>query len=249
VSWRILSPIIIVAGALVLIALERRFPYRPGQRLLRAGLWTDLLLYAFAQSYVLGLLIDHGARALPRLGWVTAWPPALQLAFFIVLHDLYIYGFHRLQHRVPLLWRIHEAHHSGRDVDWLSGARSHPLEILINQTIEFVPMSVLGAAPGVIAAKLALDVVWGMYIHSNVDARRTILSYVLNGPELHRWHHATDVIDVNFATKLALWDWLLGTSYHPAGRKPEGYGLVGAEMFPAGYLGQLTFAFRRRARL
>jgi sterol desaturase/sphingolipid hydroxylase (fatty acid hydroxylase superfamily) len=247
VHWQLLSPIVVVAGALTLVALERRFPYRPGQRFFRAGFWDDLLLYAFAQSYVLGLLIDRVGVALPRLGWVASWPPALQLGFFIVLHDLYIYGFHRLQHRVPWLWRIHEAHHSGRDVDWLSGARSHALEILINQTVEFVPMIVLGAHPGVIAAKLALDVVWGMYIHSNVDARRTRLSYVLNGPELHRWHHATDVLDVNFATKLACWDWLFGTAYPPAGRKPRSYGLAGVEDFPKGYLRQLAFAFRRRA--
>ena len=39
----------------------------------------------------------------------------------------------------PLLWRMHEAHHATADVDWLSGARSHALEILINQTIEFAP--------------------------------------------------------------------------------------------------------------
>jgi hypothetical protein len=40
------------------------------------------------------------------------------------------------------------------DVDWLSGARSHALEILINQTIEFAPIVLLGAAPEVALIKL-----------------------------------------------------------------------------------------------
>ena len=254
-SWRLGSSLVIVAGALGIVALERRWPYRAGQRLLREGFWSDLLLYGLAQSFVLGWVIGHIAAALDRatglhrLGLVTGWPVAAQLAFFIVLHDLYIYGFHRLQHRVPLLWRIHEAHHSGRDVDWLSGARSHALEILVNQTIEFAPMMLLGAHPGVIAMKLALDAVWGMYIHSNVDARRTRLSYLFNGPELHRWHHATDVVDVNFATKLALWDWLFGTAYLPPGEKPRSYGLIGAAHFPRGYFRQQAFALRRWHRL
>jgi sterol desaturase/sphingolipid hydroxylase (fatty acid hydroxylase superfamily) len=35
----------------------------------------------------------------------------------------------RLQHRSPLLWRIHEAHHSVEDIDWVAGSRSHALEI------------------------------------------------------------------------------------------------------------------------
>src|SRR5262249_45770134 len=151
--WRVLSPVIIVVSALILIALERRYPYDPRQRLLRAGLWDDLLGYALIQSYLLGLVISHltacldGATGLSRLHLVGGWPVAGQLAFFILTHDLYIYLFHRLQHHVPLLWRIHEAHHATVDVDWLSGARSHALEILINQTIEFAPLVLLGAAP------------------------------------------------------------------------------------------------------
>ena len=68
--------------------------------------------------------LDRGT-GLSRLHLVSDWPLWVQLVFFIVTHDLYIYLFHRLQHRVPLLWRIHEAHHSGRQVDFLSGARSH----------------------------------------------------------------------------------------------------------------------------
>jgi sterol desaturase/sphingolipid hydroxylase (fatty acid hydroxylase superfamily) len=249
--WEILSPAIVLVAALVIIALERIFPYDRGQPVFRAGFFNDLVFYALVQSYLLGLVIDRiiialdDASGLSRLHLVSDWPIGVQLAFFVVTHDLYIYLFHRLQHRVPLLWRIHEAHHSGRQVDWLSGARSHSLEILINQTIEFVPIVLLGAHPDVVFMKLALDSAWGMYIHSNIGARPTWLSRVLVGPELHRWHHATDLIDVNFGTKLAFWDRLFGTAYLPADRKPSGYGLLEAG-YPSGFLAQQLFAFRRR---
>ena len=122
------------------------------------------------------------------------------------------------------LWRIHEAHHATADVDWISGARSHPLEILINQTIEFAPIVLLGAAPEVALIKGVLDAAWGMYIHSNIDVRSGRLQYLINGPEMHRWHHAREIVDVNFATKLAIWDWLFGTAYHPgASRAATGW--------------------------
>jgi len=65
--------------------------------------------------------------------------------FFLVTHDLYIYLFHRLQHASKILWRTHEAHHSGKEVDFLAGSRSNALEIIINQTIEFAPIIILGA--------------------------------------------------------------------------------------------------------
>jgi sterol desaturase/sphingolipid hydroxylase (fatty acid hydroxylase superfamily) len=249
-SAAVLVPILIVAGAVVIIALERRFPYDPRQKLLRPGLFQDLVLYGLLQSYLLGLVIsaiidaiDHGT-GLSRLHLVSGWPVWLQLLFFFVTHDLYIYCFHRLQHRSPLLWRIHEAHHATSDVDWISGARSHPLEILINQTIEFAPIILLGGAPEVALWKGALDSLWGMYIHSNIDVRSGWLQYVVNGPEMHRWHHATEIVDINFATKLAIWDWLLGTAHLPA-HKPRGYGLLDAD-FPSGYLRQVAHAFRWR---
>jgi sterol desaturase/sphingolipid hydroxylase (fatty acid hydroxylase superfamily) len=231
-TLRVLSPIVIVGCALLLIVLERRFPYEPRQRLFREGFFTDLIGYGLIQSYLLGLLISGFIIYLDQhTGWsrlrlVGGWPLPLQLLFFFVTHDFYIYWFHRLQHESSLLWRIHEAHHSVDDVDWLSGTRSHVLEICINQTIEFAPIVLLGAAPEIAILKATLDAVWGMYIHSNLDVRSGRLQYFLNGPEMHRWHHARDLPapGKNYGTKLAIWDHLFGTAHRPA-TKPERYGL------------------------
>ncbi len=91
--------------------------------------------------------------------------------------------------------------------------------------------------------KVAIDAVWGMYIHSNIDVRSGWMHRVFSGPEMHRWHHAVEIIVVNFATKFAFRDWLCGTAYLPD-RKPVGYGLV-ADDYPTGYLPQPMHAFRR----
>jgi sterol desaturase/sphingolipid hydroxylase (fatty acid hydroxylase superfamily) len=252
VSWAILAPALMATGALTIAGLERLFPYER-QPVLREGFWTDLLGYGLLQSYLLALLIGlvireiDMATGLSRLRLLSSWPVGTQVAFFVVTHDLYIYLFHRWQHRSPLLWRLHEAHHSNLSIDWLAAARSHSLEILINQTIEFAPMVVLGAAPEVPLIKSALSAVWGLWIHSNVDVRTGWLQWVLNGPEAHRWHHAVDpdARDLNFATKFALWDRLFGTAFLPTGRRPRGYGLTDEPAFPRGYLRQHAFAFRR----
>jgi sterol desaturase/sphingolipid hydroxylase (fatty acid hydroxylase superfamily) len=259
-SWEILSPILIVASATIIIALERLFPYDRGQRLFRDGFWTDLLFYTLVQSFVLTLVINQLIETIKSLtGWsspglLNGWPLWVQVVFFVVTHDFYIYCFHRLQHRSRILWRLHEAHHSARDVDWIAGSRSHPLEILINQTIEFAPLVLLGAPPSVISAKLLVSAVWGMWIHSNVSIKSGPLQYLINGPEMHRWHHAKDLPiqeahlhaeGANFSTKLAIWDWLFGTAYRPAQRKPGGYGLFDDNgPFPDGYFRQVVAAFR-----
>ena len=164
----------IVASAGILIVLEHIYPYHTGQKLFRAGFYLDMVWYAILQSYVLSLVI-YGVIGLVRpyvdpqsLGVFRSMPLWAQLGIAILVHDFYIYWFHRLQHTVPALWRIHEAHHSSHDVDWLSGSRSHPTEILVNQTVEFLPL-VLFASPEVVLLKGCVEAIWGMYIHSNIN--------------------------------------------------------------------------------
>ncbi len=245
------SILVIASAAVLFVILERVFPYNRGQEVLREGFFDDLALYTIAQSYILGIVIFtfiigriDGWTGLSRLRLVSGWPLWLQLAFFTVTHDLYIYWMHRWQHSNKYLWRLHEAHHSPRKVDWLSGSRSHALEILINQTVEFTPIILLGASPEIVGYKGVISAVWGMYIHSNLEVRSGRLQLFINGPEMHRWHHTTGKgRNRNFSTKLAIWDWLFGTAYLPEGERALEYGLK--TFFPAHYFGQLVYAFRR----
>lgn len=243
-----------IASACVLIVLERVRPYKTGQKLFRRGFYVDLVWYGILQSYILSLVI-YGLISVVRpyvdpvsVAQYRSLPILVQLGIALLVHDFYIYWFHRLQHTVPILWRIHEAHHSSDDVDWLSGSRSHPTEIMINQTVEYLPL-VIFASPEVVLLKGVVDAAWGMYIHSNIDVSSGYLQYVFNGPEMHRWHHADEecTANVNFSTKLALWDWMFGTAYLPVERKPKRYGMRHVE-YPESYLKQTLFAFRSYER-
>jgi len=245
------------AGAIFLALLERLIPYSKGQRFLREGFFDDFALYTIAQSYVLSIVIFSIIIArldafggFSRLQLLARWPLWLQVTFFVVTHDFYIYWMHRWQHRNRYMWRLHEAHHSPVSVDWLSGSRSHCLEILINQTVEFAPIVLLGASPEVIPLKGAISAVWGMYIHANVNVKTGWLQRIINGPEMHRWHHTMGKgMRSNFSTKLAIWDWMFGTAYLPSERRANDYGV--RTWFPKHYVGQTLYAFRafhRRAQ-
>ena len=244
------SIITIILSAFLFIVLERIFPYKKGQKIFREGFFDDLALYTIAQSYILGIIIFSfiiyyidSTTGLSRLNLFKTIPIWIQLIFFTLIHDLYIYWMHRFQHRNKWLWRIHEAHHSPKEVDWLSGSRSHALEILINQTVEFAPIILLGAPIEVIAFKGMISAVWGMYIHANINVHSGKLQLIINGPEMHRWHHSTGKgRNRNFSTKLAIWDWIFGTAYLPKDQKVDKYGLK--TFFPKNYFKQFIFAFR-----
>ncbi len=239
----IISPIIIVIAAVIMILLERSFPYTKGQKLFREGFFNDFVMYSIVQSYLLGLIIFGFLNYLKfhtnlyNYSVVGNWSVWLQVIFFVLTHDFYIYWFHRWQHNNSVLWRTHEAHHSPKTVDFLSGARSHSFEILINQTVEFAPIILLGAAPEVAIYKGMISAIWGMYIHSNIDVRMGKLQFFINGPEMHRWHHSDEEgkeYQNNFGTKLAIWDWLFGTAFlpDPKVRKPLRYGLSDTPDYP-----------------
>lgn len=248
INFQLYSFLIIVLFALILIIAERLYPYN-NQGLFRNGFWLDFIFYNIFQSLLIGIIISYlilfidYSTDISRFGLISDWPIIIQFLLFLITHDLYIYWFHRFQHKNKYMWRLHEAHHSPKEVDWLSGVRSHSLEIFINQTVEFLPIVVLGAAPEVAILKGSVSAIWGMYIHSNIDIRSGKLQYIINGPEMHRWHHSMGKgRNRNFATKLAIWDWLFGTYYFPKQEKVMEYGLK--TFFPDNYIKQFLYAFR-----
>jgi sterol desaturase/sphingolipid hydroxylase (fatty acid hydroxylase superfamily) len=246
----------LLAVWIFLILLGERFkPYRKGLPFFREGFWVDLVWYTIIQSYVLKIVIFdwiitpiQQGYSFTNLRLFDNVPIGLQVLFFLITHDFYIYWFHRFQHANKTLWRTHEAHHSGKQVDFLQGSRSHSLEILINQTIEFAPIILLGVHPSVLPIKAALDAMFGTFIHSNIDVKLGKWKYLFNSPELHLWHHANyqEVFHANFSTKFAIWDYLFGTVYDPA-HKPENndakWGLNYA--FPKDFFLQQIFLFKR----
>ncbi len=254
--------IIILLWAVMMIILERFYPYTDGVKLFRKGAWIDFVWYTIIQSKILEVLIftyiilnlktSLGLANFGPLSHLNFW---LVLFIFFITHDFYIYWFHRLQHNNRWLWRTHEAHHSNRQIDYLAGSRSHPLEILINQTIEFLPIFFFldsETAAYMYPAKAMIDATWGMWIHANVNVNSGKLQYILNGPEMHQWHHANhhEVFYKNYSTKLAIWDWLFGTGFLPNlkpmsfySQKPKMFGLPYA--YPQGYFTQLIYAVWR----
>jgi len=249
------TSIILFAWIIFIIIWERVAPYRKGLPFFRDGFWVDLVWYTLIQSYFLKIVIfDYIIEPLKyHFDWshfqfVHNWPIWVQVLFFLVTHDLYIYLFHRFQHSSKLFWRTHEAHHSVKQVDFLAGARSHVLEIIINQTIEFAPIILLGADPVVVPIKAMLDSMFGIFIHANIKVNLGRFKYFFNSPTLHLWHHANyrEVFHANFSTKFSVWDYLFGTVYDPGyapGDLPENWGLY--YDYPRDYFLQHAFSVKR----
>jgi sterol desaturase/sphingolipid hydroxylase (fatty acid hydroxylase superfamily) len=251
-DWFLLNLLLL---ALLFVPLEKLFPQRSGQSTFRPEWTTDgvyfLVSHVLVQSLSFFILLP--ATTLGRV-WhpeglqaaIRSQPTLLQLLEIVLVADLAQYAVHRAFHRVPVLWRFHEVHHSSRDLDWLAGSRLHLLDALATRALVLVPLSLLGFAEGALGGYLVFVSFHAVFIHANVRFRLTHIEPVLVTPRFHHWHHAAEpeARDRNFAVHLPWLDRLFGTAYFPAERWPARYGLQ-HDPVPAGYLRQLAYPFGR----
>jgi sterol desaturase/sphingolipid hydroxylase (fatty acid hydroxylase superfamily) len=244
----------LLIAAAVFIPFERLAGLRPGQRIFREGWFGDvlslfmnrLLLYAVL-LIVLARLDALGAIGFPALRtWVEACPLWAQSLLAIAVGDLGVYGIHRLEHRVPWLWRFHAVHHSAEEMDWLVGFRFHPVDLLLLRIASLGPLVALQMSPAAIGIFVAVSG-WQSYLaHANVRLPFGPLRWVFVSPEFHHWHHGAEreAFDKNYASVMACWDVVFGTVHLPRGRRPLRYGVE--ERVPAGWVDRFFHPFRRR---
>jgi sterol desaturase/sphingolipid hydroxylase (fatty acid hydroxylase superfamily) len=150
-------------------------------------------------------------------------PYWVRFVIAVLLLDLARYGQHYLYHAVPVLWRVHQVHHSDPDYDWSTSLRFHPLEVLLTQGSQLVVIALLAPPPPAVLCLEVFQVVENIFVHANIsipgwiDAR---LRGWLITPDMHRIHHSDDFSDqnTNFGVAFPWWDRLFGTyRQEPAG--------------------------------
>jgi len=179
---------------------------------LRVALPTTAIgLAEFAAAHGWGLL-NHYSVA----GW-------LALAIGVAALDLVVYFQHVMFHSVPVLARLHAAHHADPDFDTTTGIRFHPLEIVLSMLIKFAAIIVLGApAFAVLLFELLLNLT-ALFNHGNVRLPAALdggLRWILVTPDMHRIHHSVLEAErnTNYGFCLAVWDRIFGSyTVEPAG--------------------------------
>lgn len=229
--------------------LEAAYPARPGQKWFRPHWFTDLCFllgqYLVFNGAILGLLTllaewletvvpSAFRQSVAAQSW---WLQAIEV---VVLSDFCVYWGHRLQHRVPLLWRFHSIHHSAEHLDWLAAHREHPLDTVYTLTLINLPAFLLGFPVATLAGLVAFRGLWAIYIHSNVRLPIGPLRMLIGAPELHHWHHDCARDAGNYANISPLMDLLFGT-YRCPDHEPEKFGI--REKISPTYIGQMLHPF------
>lgn len=186
--------------------------------------WSNNLVLVVINSIILRLLFPMAAVGIAVFAEHRGWgllnyyelPITVSVILAVIMMDGMIYLQHVMMHAIPALWRLHRVHHADPDFDVTTGARFHPIEIILSMLIKFAVIIVIGAPMvAVIFFEVILNAT-AMFNHSNVRLNPTIdrfLRLILVTPDMHRVHHSVeaDETNSNFGFNLPWWDRLLGT--------------------------------------
>jgi sterol desaturase/sphingolipid hydroxylase (fatty acid hydroxylase superfamily) len=211
-------------GVFLLMAIWEVFAPRRHQSVKRVIRWPNNIGIVFLNTLLVRIVMPITAVGMALLGHSAEWglfhhlalPPWLIFLLAIVVLDFAIYLQHVMFHAVPSLWRLHRMHHADLEFDVTTGARFHPVEIILSMVLKLVVIAALGPpAVAVLAFEVILNAL-AMFNHANVRLPLVadgLLRRLIVTPDMHRVHHSVIPREANsnFGFNLSLWDRWLGT--------------------------------------
>ena len=235
-EFQVVKSVGFVSALLIAIALQRISPHAK----LRGSWRTNGSLW-LTNAVVIGLVCTGCACAVSRwaaqggIGLFNNWtgPGWLELVVSVMAIDLVAYLWHRANHRVGLLWRFHQVHHSDPNFTVTTALRFHPGELLLALPVRLVAVALIGVS---VPAVIVFEVIFALansIEHGDIDLPsrfESALDRLFVTPALHRRHHSRDRswLDSNFGTIFSLWDRALGTFGSNASGTSVRTGLAGA---------------------
>jgi sterol desaturase/sphingolipid hydroxylase (fatty acid hydroxylase superfamily) len=233
----------VFAGIFAAMAAWEALAPRREHKLPRGTRWPGNVGIVVLDTVLVRLLVPTTAVGLALVAEARGWglfhalglPTWAGVPLSVVALDLAIYLQHVLFHAVPALWRLHRVHHADLDIDVTTGARFHPIEVLLSMGIKLGVVAALGAPTAAVLLFEVLLNATSMFNHSNVRMPiwlDRMLRWVIVTPDMHRVHHsiATRETNSNFGFNLPWWDRVFGTYRDQPAAGHEGM-IVGVEQF------------------
>ena len=156
-------------------------------------------------------------------------PPFWHIVLYIILIDFFGYWFHRLEHKLPFLWKFHSTHHSLVDIN-IFNQYGHWFEGMFRFFIVYLPVLLLIDTPNFSASSIVVVwAVWTLYVHSNTSdlSLPSWARYVFVDNLYHHYHHGYDdkYHDKNFSGLFPIWDIMFGTILMPSNKEFPNTGL------------------------
>lgn len=258
------TPIRIALGAATFVALllaERTRPLRRPTQSKRRRVFINFAMGAVGGG---ALALVYGPAVFGIAHWASAakfgflrWVPLprwLASLVSVILLDYTLWIWHWLNHRLPLLWRFHAAHHADLDLDASTAFRFHLGELLFSVPFRALQVAIIGVEIPVLLFWEAMLLVATEFHHSNArlpNYFERALRVAIITPRMHGIHHSIvpGELNSNFGTLLSGWDRLHRTFLVGISQSQVAIGLAelrdGSQL---GFLRSMAIPFRKGLR-
>lgn len=155
----------------------------------------------------------------------------------LLIHDMWFYWSHRLEHRIAPLWEFHKLHHGDRAMNCTAFARDHFLQNTWRAFFSIFTVGLIFDLTAIDAGRAAIYsglflMCLSMLYHSAIRLELPWLDRIFVTPQVHRIHHSLDpqYHNRNFADVFPLFDIAFGTYQQPRRGQFEETGLADGEL-------------------
>lgn len=138
------------------------------------------------------------------------------------------YWFHRKNHEVRWFWATHSVHHTPEQMNVAASYRLGWTGHITGSFIFYVPLMFAGFQAKVVYAMLHINLLYQIWLHTELIPKLGWFEYIFNTPSHHRVHHATNpqYLDRNYGGVVIVFDRLFGTFAAEDEREPCRFGLL-----------------------
>ena len=174
-----------------------------------AGINAVILGLVFSGITVTVALITE-SRQLGLLNLLKA-PTTIHAVSAFLIIDCWTYCWHRLNHRIPFLWRFHRMHHSDPGMDVTTAVRFHLGEITISSILRLGIIVLIGIPIWLIILYDIVLLTITQFHHANIVLPKHLdrfIRFFIVSPNMHKVHHSRARIetDSNYSSVLSIWD-------------------------------------------
>ena len=177
------------------------------------------------------MLVGLASAIIPALGfvsllaWLSQWAEAhrcgllnltplpiwLHAVGALLLLDVWTYGWHRANHRMPFLWRFHRVHHADAQMDVTTASRFHIGEIAMSSALRIPLVLLVGFKMWELAGFETLMLLVVQFHHANIGLPAGLdrfLRVLIVTPAMHKVHHSElqPETDSNYTALFSVWD-------------------------------------------
>jgi len=164
------------------------------------GAWLWASNWAYEQQF--GILNWLQAAGMPVWGHTLG---------AVLLMDLWMYLWHLMNHKVPVLWRFHRVHHADPTMHVTTASRLHTGEIILSSALRIGVIMIMGLYLWELLLYETIMFAVVQFHHADIALPERLdkaLRLFIVTPAMHKVHHSRwqPETDSNYSSLFSFWD-------------------------------------------